>query len=156
MSEPIRSFTGEFAFLANSYKCKIKYDWLTFESVEDALASSMLMSRINKVVMTKIQGPADFVRTVPEEFKITCNLVKDCREFLRQKFHEKSELAAKLEATANRELLNFVDGDDILSITFGINKATGQGENHLGRLLMELRFLNRQKVKPCTITLSNT
>jgi predicted NAD-dependent protein-ADP-ribosyltransferase YbiA (DUF1768 family) len=56
------------------------------------------------------------------------------RELLRSKFAPGSELADKLLATGDAEL---VEGNDWEDTFWG--KYQGAGENHMGKLLMELR-----------------
>lgn len=57
-------------------------------------------------------------------------------EILRAKFKQHPELAAMLIATGDAEL---VEGNTWGDTFWGRDLATGHGENHLGRLLMELR-----------------
>jgi len=63
-------------------------------------------------------------------------------EGLRQKFSD-PDLRNRLLATGDAEL---VEGTTWGDVTWGIDLNTGEGENHLGKLLMELRTRYRKEL----------
>ena len=54
----------------------------------------------------------------------------------QSKFRGDIDLRSLLVATGDREL---IEGNTWGDTFWGVDKNTGQGENHLGRILMELR-----------------
>ena len=62
------------------------------------------------------------------------------RRLLAQKFKAGSKLAAMLDGTGDVKL---IEGNNWGDKFWGVYK--GEGENHLGRLLMQIRNENRQK-----------
>ena len=133
----IDSFSGEYEFLSNFYPCQILYDGVEYRSAEAAFQAAKF-------------PPAEryqFTMMMPGEAKKTGrkgSLPKDwderrldvMREVVARKFMQNPELAVKLIATGDAELIegNWW-GDDF----WGADSKTGVGENHLGKLLMELR-----------------
>ena len=57
-------------------------------------------------------------------------------EIVRAKFTQNPELAARLMATGEKIL---VEGNTWGDTCWGVDLRTGQGENHLGRILMKVR-----------------
>lgn len=57
-------------------------------------------------------------------------------EIVRAKFLQNPHLAGKLLATKERQL---VEGNTWGDTYWGVDIRTGQGENHLGRILMQVR-----------------
>ena len=63
-------------------------------------------------------------------------------EIVRAKFTQNEELAARLLATRDRRL---VEGNTWHDVFWGVDQRTGQGENHLGRILMQVRNELKEK-----------
>ena len=57
-------------------------------------------------------------------------------EIVRAKFYQNPQLAEKLIATADRKI---VEGNTWHDTFWGVDAATGKGENHLGVILMKIR-----------------
>ncbi|MBQ3449388.1 MAG: NADAR family protein, partial [Synergistaceae bacterium] len=55
---------------------------------------------------------------------------------LRAKFTQHEDIAQKLINTGERIL---IEGNDLGDVFWGIDTATGEGENHLGKILMKIR-----------------
>lgn len=132
----IDSFRGEYFFLSNFYECPIIYDGRTFQSTEAAFQSA-------KTLNPKLRD--EFTKLNPSESKRVGNSVKlreDWEEVklqvmedvLRIKFKPGSELAQRLLATGDEEL---VEGNTWRDRVWGV--YNGKGENHLGKLLMKIR-----------------
>ena len=60
---------------------------------------------------------------------------------VRAKFTQNAGLAEQLIATGDREL---VEGNNWHDTFWGADGKTGEGENHLGRILMKIRGELRQ------------
>ena len=57
-------------------------------------------------------------------------------EIVRAKFTQNPVLAARLLATGARKL---VEGNTWKDVFWGVDLRTGEGENHLGQILMQVR-----------------
>ena len=57
-------------------------------------------------------------------------------EIVRAKFTQHPELAARLLATGDKVL---IEGNHWGDTCWGVDTRTGQGENHLGKILMKVR-----------------
>lgn len=136
----IDSFTGEYAFLSNFYRCSLIIDgecYFTVEHAFQAAKTSDLTSkeRIRNAVsarMAKRYGRRAMLRPDWEEIKIPVMY-----NLLRRKFRL-SPLRDQLEATGDAVL---IEGNLWGDTTWGVHR--GQGHNMLGRLLMLVREENR-------------
>lgn len=131
----IGEFQGHYRWLSNFWPVKVTYGHLTFGSVEHAYQAA------------KCAHPNDmisFIGILPGAAKRLGRLVKKrddweqvklevMGQLLRQKFSDVG-LQRKLLATGNQEL---VEGNAWGDEFWGV--CRGRGQNHLGRLLMELR-----------------
>ena len=136
MSKVIDSFRGEFYWLSNFYSCAVHFEGLTFSNTEAAFqaAKTLDMEEREKFVglsplIAKRKGRRVKLRSDWEAVKIEV-----MREVLRCKFSQNPELKAKLIATGDSEL---IEGNNWNDRFWGV--CRGKGQNHLGRLLMELR-----------------
>lgn len=140
----INSFKGEYRFLSNYWPVQVEFDGITYPSVEQAYkaaktADQNARRRIaefepnKKVLQRQIEGVLAQVEirkdwTDEERLRVM-------RFLLNQKFDSRdTELRQKLIDTGNSEL---IEGNDWGDRFFGV--CDGVGENHLGRLLMEVR-----------------
>ena len=134
----IRLFRGENAFLSNFYECPVIYDGLEFGSAEAAFqaAKCECMGERMKFIsldpnQAKRLGRHVRLRSGWDEVKLMV-----MRDIMEAKFRN-PELKRKLLATGDATLIegNYW-GDSYWGITKG---GTGEGENHLGRILMPVR-----------------
>jgi ribA/ribD-fused uncharacterized protein len=134
----IDSFTGDFDFLSNFYPSSI-VPWSLgeeFLTVENAFQASKTFDRVErKNIMAASPGEAKrlgrkvLLRPDWEDVKI--DVMRKC---LKLKFLYGTRLADKLVATHPHEL---VEGNYWGDTFWGV--CDGEGENWLGRLLMERR-----------------
>ena len=136
MSNVIDSFRDEFDWLSNFFPCPVEFEGLTFGNTEAVFqaAKTLDMEEREKFVglsplIAKRKGRRVKLRSDWEAVKIEV-----MREVLRCKFSQNPELKAKLIATGDAELIESNNWNDRI---WGV--CNGKGQNHLGKLLMELR-----------------
>jgi len=137
----ISRFQGEYRFLSNFYPCTVFLDDLDYPSVEHAYQAAKTTDDWERVCIRDLPkaGQAksygkDFGNTKP----IRCNWreinLEIMRDLLLQKF-SRTDLRRKLLDTGSHELIEGNNWGD----TYWGQCPVGKGENHLGKLLMEVR-----------------
>ena len=136
MSKVIDSFRGEFRWLSNFYSCSVHYEGLTFGNTEAAFQATKTLDMKERVKFVDLDagqskrlGRRVELRPDWEEVKIEI-----MRQVLKSKFTHNPELREKLIATGNTEL---IEGNNWNDRFWGV--CRGVGQNHLGKLLMEVR-----------------
>jgi ribA/ribD-fused uncharacterized protein len=144
LAEAIASFRGRFRFLSNFYSTEICFEGFCYPSPEHAFQAAKTLDLAERewiceaatAAIAKRRGSSRgqdgrrvALRSDWDEVKVEL-----MRELLAIKFAAGSELAARLLATAEREL---VEGNAWGDVFWGV--CEGCGENWLGRLLMERR-----------------
>lgn len=135
--EPIREFQGEFRFLSNFWPALIYLDGIWFPSVEHAYQAAKTLDHNARKAIAANPNPGQAKRTGrhlhirPEWDAIKVEMME---ELVLQKFTTKTDLAQKLIATQGRTL---IEGNLWGDTFWGVCK--GQGENHLGKILMRVR-----------------
>ncbi len=143
----INKFDGPFAFLSNFYHSPIIYEGLEYPTVEHAFQAAKTLDiderRYIAVLPTpgaaKRAGRNVHLRKDWEDIKI--DVMREC---LKEKFKD-PELFASLLATGDRELIEGNCWHDNFWGVCSCERSQGQGQNHLGKLLMELRTELRLK-----------
>lgn len=135
----IYEFKGEYRFLSNFYPASVALDKHIYKSVEHAYqASKTLDPEQRKYVRESCPKPGDakrYGRRVtlrPDWEKIKLDVML---ELLQQKFCW-PPLREKLLATGDAELR---EGNDWYDVYWGVSNLTGKGQNHLGKMLMQVR-----------------
>lgn len=135
----IERFRGEYDFLSNNFLSPILYDGLTFSCAEAAFQAAKCELLSNKIRIAQSDGSraksiAARIEPRPgwEEEKLSV-----MEAVLRAKFSQAPELARKLVDTNNAILIY---GNNKKDYYWGKDMYTDRGENHLGRLLMQLRL----------------
>jgi hypothetical protein len=133
----IRGFQGEYRFLSNFWPSSIMMDGDRYDTVEAAYQAARTLSRDDRRTIRRMPTPGRAKRagklvTVRHDWdginiRIMTSLV-------RSKFSAPA-MAAKLAATYPAELVEDNAWGDVFWGTSG-----GKGENHLGRILMAVRF----------------
>lgn len=136
----IASFTGEYRFLSNFYPAEVLAKWnddaLMVPTVEHAFQAAKALNLKDFVAvcaaktpgMAKKMGRKVVLRSAWDAVKLDVMM-----DLLRQKFSDKV-LKAMLLDTRDAEL---VEGNTWGDTFWGVSK--GEGQNHLGKLLMKLR-----------------
>jgi ribA/ribD-fused uncharacterized protein len=133
----ISSFKGAFSFLSNFYPCHIRFEGRDYPSVEHAYQAAKTQDDDQRATIAiastagvaKQLGKKVTLRPGWEGLKLAV-----MREFLEQKFASGTELCRLLRDTGKAEL---VEGNWWGDTYWGV--CEGRGENHLGRLLMDIR-----------------
>ena len=143
----IDSFSGKYKWLSNFYPCFVELDGTTYPSVEHAYQAAKTLDLEERAVfllngttaaMAKKLGKAVTVRTDWDAVKISI-----MRNLIQQKFTQHVDLAIQLLDTQNEEI---VEGNWWNDRFWGV--CRGQGENHLGKLIMEIRTQLQQQLQP--------
>lgn len=132
----IDSFRGEHDYLSNFYSCPVEYDGLTYQNTEAAFQAAKCVDRNEREKFVSLSpgqakklGRKVDLREDWETVKIDV-----MRDVLKSKFSLNFELREKLIATNDVEL---IEGNHWNDRFWGV--CRGKGQNHLGKLLMELR-----------------
>ena len=136
MTEPITKFRGQYGWLSNFSPAKVWLCGFDYPTVEHAYQASKMRDHEWQMQIRHRPSPID-----AKEMGKCCDLRPDWEEikltvmeyFLRQKFHI-PYLKAKLLATGDAEI---IEGNEWGDTYWGV--CRGQGENHLGILLMQVR-----------------
>ena len=128
----------EYRFLSNFYEAPVEYNGLVFGNNEAAFQAQKCMTDEEKVKFTELTaGKSKYVgRRVdlrPDWETVKFGIME---EIVRAKFTRNPELAEMLLATGDKIL---VEGNTWGDTCWGVNCKTGQGENHLGKILMKVR-----------------
>ncbi len=137
----IKQFKGQYRFLSNFWDCHVEYDGRVFSSVETAYQYSKCVTQEDKDRMFSTTKPGDSkrlsgkikVRSDWDDVKL--GIMED---LVRQKFTDPT-LKKKLLETEN---LNLQEGNNYrgrVDQFWGVDLKTGEGENHLGKILMKVR-----------------
>ncbi len=144
MPDTIERFAGPDYFLSNFYRAEIMWEGRAYPSSE----------HLYQAMKAGTEEEREWVRAAPtmREAKFRGQKVRATadwyerrigamRSVLEAKFGQHPDLADKLDETGDAEL---VEGNTWGDMFWGVDTETGQGENHLGRLLMELRAGRRE------------
>lgn len=128
----------QYRFLSNFYEARVEYGGLVYGSNEAAFQAQKCMTEEEKVQFTgfgpgKSKGVGRRVQLRPDWESVKVGLME---EIVRAKFTQHPELAARLLATGDKVL---VEGNHWGDTCWGVDTRTGQGENHLGKILMKVR-----------------
>ena len=132
----IDKFIGDYYFLSNFYEVPVTYEKITYQNNEAAFQAQKTLD-VNKrkdfafldPAAAKKYGRKVYLRSDWEEVKF--NIMY---EICKAKFTQNPELAQKLLATGEEEL---VEGNDWGDTIWG--KVNGKGQNNLGKILMKIR-----------------
>jgi ribA/ribD-fused uncharacterized protein len=134
----IDSFQGEYRFLSNFWPAVVEYEGITYPSIEHAYQAAKTLDRNERRRIAAIVEPGDAKRAgraLPNQRKdweqVKLRVMEDC---VRYKFTHHADLRDKLLATGDAEL---IEGNTWNDRFWGV--CDGQGENHLGKILMKIR-----------------
>lgn len=138
----ITFFKGEYYFLSNFYPQSIEFEGLTFGSVEAAFQAAKTLDNEERKQFVGLQpGEAKHLGrriTLRDDWE---NVKFDImRELVYKKFSQNSKLKAKLLETGDAELIEGNTWHDNIWGSCSCAKCFKKdGENHLGKILMEVR-----------------
>lgn len=142
MPNVIARFSGAYRFLSNFYPAPVLWDGIVYPTAEHAFNAGKTAGAGDRVLISMASTPAEakrIGRTVhlrPDWD--TVHRYEVMRDVLELKFRAEG-LREQLLATGDAEL---VEGNDWHDTHWGVcecRRHSGVGDNHLGRLLMELR-----------------
>jgi hypothetical protein len=137
MPKEIKSFkTERYSFLSNMYPCKIVYDGLTFQNSEAAYQAAKCRDAEDKLRFVSLNGyQAKYLaKTIPTKIGWHNTKIDTMREIIQSKFSQNPDLQEKLLETEDAYL---IEGNTWGDTFWGM--CGGKGENHLGKILMEVR-----------------
>lgn len=136
--ESILRFHGEYEFLNNFYPAKLRFDGQIYYNSEAAYQAHKSEREEDRRQFTTLDpdtakklGNRLPVRPDWEEVKIPI-----MERIIYEKFTQNPELGRRLIATGDAYL---AEGNYWHDVYWGVDHETGEGENHLGKLLMALR-----------------
>jgi hypothetical protein len=143
MADSVLGFNKEYRFLSNFYPATVELDGLEYVSTEHAYQAAKTADPAERRRIRESQKPGDAkrlgkqvkMRTDWEQIKI--GVMKD---LVLQKFTKHKELKEKLLATGDMYLEETNTWRDFV---WGV--CNGKGQNHLGKILMEVREEIRKK-----------
>ncbi len=133
---PIVSFRGEHRFLSNFYPADVVLDGQEFVTVEHAYQAAKCEVLEDRLRFNALVTPKEAkqlgasVQTRPDWDSVKLSVMQD---LLGQKFRD-PKLGRMLLATGTAEL---IEGNTWGDTYWGV--CRGVGQNHLGRLLMDVR-----------------
>lgn len=137
-AKPITRFRLAYDFLSNFYPVLITLDGLDYLSAEAAYQAYKCESREDRRAFARIS--ADEAKRLGRKIAIRpdWDVVKldVMRRVVRAKFEQHPNLAYSLLETDDAQL---IEGNSWHDVYWGVDVRTGEGENHLGRILMDLR-----------------
>lgn len=133
----IDKFEGEFAFLSNFYDAEVEYEGIKYPTNEHAFQAAKSLNPARRLEIAMLDTPGKAKRAgrslqLRHDWeKVKYDVMLD---IVFAKFHQHPELAAKLLATGDAEL---IEGNWWNDTTWGV--CNGVGSNWLGRILMMVR-----------------
>lgn len=138
MKKIIQRFQLEYDYLSNFYPAIVCVDGLEFLNSEAAYQAAKCAKAEDRLLFTELNSndAKRLGRELParadwEEIK-----VQEMEKIIRAKFTQNPHLAQFLVETGNAAL---IEGNTWHDTFWGVDLKTGEGENHLGKILMALR-----------------
>jgi ribA/ribD-fused uncharacterized protein len=132
-------FGGDYEFLRNDYECNVVFDGEMYSCVERAFQAAKTDDKEKREEIRNAATLRD-ARKIGRNFNLPIgwgeNRLVVMKELLKSKFSDNLALKFKLLLTEDAELVQggMINGDKF----WGVDEF-GDGENHLGKLLMEVR-----------------
>lgn len=150
----INDFSAKYGFLSNFYPCEIFYEGLWYSSTEHAFQAAKSPHNYERehIRDAKTPGQAKRMGRCVRDFNVqewNAKRIDVMRTCLWLKFRQEW-FAERLLATGEEEL---VEGNTWGDTFWGVCK--NKGENHLGKLLMEIRTKIKQQQSGFTETRNN-
>jgi ribA/ribD-fused uncharacterized protein len=137
VTPPINSFRGEFDFLSNFYPSPLIYQGEEYPTVEHAFQAAKSLSQSDRLRIKNCGSPGA-AKKLGRRVKLRHDWeqikLEVMEELLRHKFLQNQILLIRLLETGKRKL---IEGNYWKDTYWGVYQ--GEGQNHLGRLLMKLR-----------------
>ena len=140
MSAKIDSFRGEYAFLSNFFPCYVRYEGLEYPTVEHAFQAAKTLDITQRQCFQVCRSPADAkhlgrkvkLREDWEQIKIEV-----MRQLVRDKFTRNMSTVDIKKLLLDTGDAYLEEGNNHKDRFWGT--VNGQGQNWLGKILMEIR-----------------
>ena len=138
MKEAVKTFRGSYDFLSNMYSAPLEWDGRPYRNSEAAFQSAKSLDPAVRDEFSEMTGVVAKREGKKVRLRGDWELVKDgvMEDVVRAKFSQNPELLEKLIGTGDMEL---IEGNRWHDTYWGVDLTTGQGENHLGIILMKIR-----------------
>lgn len=140
---PINEFKGEYRWLSNFWPCNVSLYGCEYPSVEHAYQAAKTTDEEKRVQFQAPELTAKEAKKLGKRLKIRSEWNNEkfklgiMEGLVRQKFSDLNpELKEKLLATKNEGI---VEGNFWRDSFWGIDLHTGNGYNHLGKIIMKIR-----------------
>lgn len=131
-------FRGEYDFLSNFYPTKVWFDGIAYYNAEAAYQAQKCLHRADREQFALLS--ADEAKRLGRKVEMRPDWDEIRRGTMErvvyEKFTQNPTLAQDLLDTADRPLK---EGNRWRDLYWGVDLKTGEGENHLGKILMSLR-----------------
>jgi ribA/ribD-fused uncharacterized protein len=144
----ITRFRGPHRFLSNFYglepgenALRIHFGGLVFPTTEHAFVAAKVPLQALRPVIQALPTPGEAKKYL-ERHGLTARVdwlevrLAVMNDLVRQKFLDHPRMSALLLTTGDEEL---IEGNDWGDVFWGVDFRTGEGQNHLGRILMAVR-----------------
>jgi len=134
----ISSFRGAYSFLSNFFHAEVEMDGMSFPTVEHAYQAAKTVSPRQRAMIRECSNPGEAKRrgrVVTLRKGWNDERLQVMEDLVRQKFSRHAKLRRKLLATGDEEI---EEGNWWGDKFWGVYK--GEGENHLGKILMRVRY----------------
>lgn len=134
----IDRFVEEYRWLSNFWGCEVYYEGVIYPTSEHAYQAAKTIDPLERYdLLTACVTPGQAKRykkhlTIREDWQDM--KLKVMKDILRSKFEMNPKLCTRLLETGHAEL---IEGNTWNDVFWGV--CNGEGENHLGKILMELR-----------------
>ena len=140
----IDHFRGEYAFLSNFWEVPVTYMGLTYGRNEAAFQAQKCMTEAEKKEFTQLRPSASKkhgrrIQLRPDWEEVKVGIME---EIVRAKFTQNEDMKWRLIGTGDAYL---EEGNTWHDICWGVDAKTGEGRNHLGKILMKVREELRTK-----------
>ena len=142
--EAIKHFNGKYAFLSNFYNCPVVINNIQFQNSEAAFQAMKCITQSDRYCFAnlppnKAKQLGRHVTLRPDWNDIRIDIMK---QVVLDKFTRNTDLGTKLLETGDAEL---IEGNNWHDTFWGVDDTTNIGENHLGKILMEVRNILKTK-----------
>ena len=134
----INQFKGDYDFLSNRFGCRFLWQGLRYGNAEAAFQASKCEDMSDRKAYVNcsadkaaLKGKEQIPYSGWEEARLDI-----MKSILKAKFEQNPALKKKLADTGSRILIN---GNNKQETYWGIDLYSWQGENHLGRIIMDIR-----------------
>ena len=133
--DTIREFEGRYRFLSNFWSCYVKYESMWYPSVENAYQAAKMKNKLDRTRFHHIKASEakKLGRLLPMRDDWNDVRLDVMYELVKQKFND-PPLQARLLDTGDAELQ---EGNWWGDTFWGT--VNGEGDNHLGKILMRVR-----------------